>query len=81
MLASEARLDAYRALPTEGGPAGKDLNAIYAACMIRKLQKPDPYAFNWSWAGRVSLPRYLLCRKTYLQSCMYMSSALKKHDA
>ena len=56
MLASEARLDAYRALPTEGGPAGKDLNAIYAACMIRKLQKPDPYAFNWSWAGRVSLP-------------------------
>lgn len=20
--------------------------------MIRKLQKPDPYAFNWSWAGR-----------------------------
>ena len=34
---------------------------MYAACMMRKLQKPDPYAFNWSWAGRVRSFGNLLC--------------------
>ena len=39
-------------VPAGGPPTCKDFTSWYAAQLTRKLQKPDPYAFRWSWTGQ-----------------------------
>ncbi|CAL5219537.1 g1388 [Coccomyxa viridis] len=46
-------IPSFPSLVTDGGPPTcKDFTSWYAAQLTRKLQKPDPYAFRWSWTGQ-----------------------------
>ncbi len=46
------RDDPLVCLSAGGPPTCKDFTSWYAAQLTRKLQKPDPYAFRWSWTGQ-----------------------------